>query len=376
MPTARIAALLLAAMFALTACERESPPPPVAVPEVTVAPPLQRAVTDYDSYIGRFEAIEQVEVRPRVSGYLREIHFTDGDRVEQGDLLFTIDARPFEAERDAARGRVSAAEARLDNAQAEFERAEPLVDVGAVSREEYEKLVAVLRTTEADLAAARAQLRTHELDVEFTRVIAPIAGRVSYRRADRGNAVVADTTLLTTIVAVDPIYFIFQGSEALYLKYRRDEDASAERTAHIRLQDEAVAGWHGRLDFIDNALDPATGTIRGRAIVENADGFLTPGLFGHLQLQASAEYTGLLLPDSAIATQGADRIVFVVSDDGIVDIRQVELGPMSEGLRVIQGGITANDRVVINGQQRARPGQSVQVVATTIAVPTQIPATR
>lgn len=376
MPIARIAALLLAAMFTLSSCERESPPPPVAIPEVTVAPPLQRAVTDYDSYIGRFEAIEQVEVRPRVSGYLREIHFTDGDRVEQGDLLFTIDARPFEAERDAARGRVSAAEARLDNAQAEFERAEPLVDVGAVSREEYEKLVAVLRTTEADLAAARAQLRTHELDVEFTRVIAPIAGRVSYRRADRGNAVVADTTLLTTIVAVDPIYFIFQGSEALYLKYRRDENAAAERTAHIRLQDEAVAGWHGRLDFIDNALDPATGTIRGRAIVENADGFLTPGLFGHLQLQASAEYTGLLLPDSAIATQGADRIVFVVSDDGIVDIRQVELGPMSEGLRVIQGGITADDRVVINGQQRARPGQSVQVVATTIAVPTQNTTTR
>ena len=365
MPILRYAVLPLAAAFLLTACDRTAPPPAAGVPEVSVAPPLTRVVTDFDSYIGRFEAVERVEVRPRVTGYLREIHFADGDLIAEGDLLFTIDARQFEAERDAARGRVAAAEAVLANARAEFTRAEPLVAIGAVSREEVESLDAAVRTAEAALAEARASLRTRELDVEFTRVVAPIAGRVSYRRADRGNAVVADTTLLTTIVSVDPIYFVFQGSEALYLKYRREEQRG-ERAAHIRLQDEFEPRWQGRLDFLDNAIDTETGTIRGRVLVDNADAFLTPGMFGHMQLQAADEYTGLLLPDSAIETRGADRIVFVVGPDNVVDTRFVELGQLDDGLRVIRAGLEADDRVIIDGLQRARPGQSVQIVETTI----------
>lgn len=342
----------------LSGCGTSAPPPAAALPAVTVAQPLARATIDWDDYVGQFEAVERVDVRPRVSGYLRDIHFTDGALVKQGDLLFSIDARPFEAALDESRGREVAAQAQLQNARTELERARSLLEIRAVSREEFEALEAAVRTAEAALAAARAAARASELNVEFTRVLAPINGRVSYRRADRGNAVVADDTVLTTIVSVNPMYFVFQGSEALYLKYKRNGNHGT-RPVRIRLQDEPVHRWEGRLDFMDNAIDASTGTIRGRAVVANPDGFLTPGMFGHMQLQASEQYTGLLLPDSAVATRGADRVVYVVNAGGVVEAKTIELGPLDGGLRVIRSGIGAGDRVVIDGQQRARPGQRV-----------------
>ena len=358
----------LAAAGLLCGCEEAPPVQAAALPQVTAAEPLVRTITDWDEFVGRFEPAERVEVRPRVSGYLIEVHFDEGQQVEQGQLLFTIDPRPFEARRDEARGRAAAAGARVENARTELERARGLVDIGAVSTEELEALEAALRTAEAELTAARAAVRAAELDVEFTKVVAPIAGRVSYRRVDRGNAVRADETVLTTIVSIDPIHFVFQGSEALYLKYKRAQ-IEGQRIARIRLQDERDYHWVGELDFLDNSIDTGSGTIRGRAVVPNADAFLTPGMFGHMLLQASGQYSGVLLPDSAIATRGADRIVYVVDAEGIVSARTIQLGGLHEGLRVIRAGVGAGDRVVVDGQQRVRPGQSVDVVAARLEAP-------
>ncbi len=358
----------LAAAGVLCGCDEAPPAQAVMVPQVTAAEPLVRTIVDWDEFVGRFEPVEHVEVRPRVSGYLVEAHFEEGQRVERGQLLFTIDPRPFEARRDEARGRAAAASARVENARTELERARGLVDIGAVSKEEIEALEAAVRTAEAELTAARAAVRAAELDVEFTKVVAPISGRVSYRRVDPGNAVRADETVLTTVVSIDPIHFVFQGSEALYLKYKRAE-IEGRRVARIRLQDERDYRWVGELDFLDNSLDTGSGTIRGRAVVPNPDGFLTPGMFGHMLLQASREYSGVLLPDSAIATRGADRIVYVVDDDGLVSARKIELGGLHDGLRVIRSGLAARDRVVVDGQQRVRPGQSVAVVLARLEAP-------
>ncbi|HEY8520129.1 MAG TPA: efflux RND transporter periplasmic adaptor subunit [Gammaproteobacteria bacterium] len=369
-------ALIAVAFSLLGGCEDTAPAPTTQLPQVTVAHPLVRETIDWDGYVGQFEAIERVDVRPRVSGYLVDVHFEDGQLVEQGQLLFTIDPRPFEAALDEARSREAAARAELENARTELERARSLLEIQAVSQEEFEALEAAVRTGEAALEAARAAVRARQLDLDFTRVTAPIAGRVSDRRVDPGNAVVADDTVLTTIVSVDPIHFVFEGSEALYLKYKRSNGgAGPGRMVRIRLQDEREHAWTGRLDFLDNTIDPDTGTIRGRAVVPNPDGFLTPGMFGHMLLQGSEVYSGLLLPDAAIATRGADRIVYVVDDAGLVSARTVELGPLNGGLRVIRSGVTAADRVIIEGVQRVRPGQAVQATLAAIEAPEDAAAT-
>ncbi len=360
--------LAVAAAGTLAACQDAPPPQAAALPQITAAEPLVRDIIDWDEFVGRFEAAARVEVRPRVSGYIIEALFEEGQFVEQGQPLFTIDARPFEARRDEARGRAAAADARVENARTELERATGLVEIGAVSTEELEGLEAAVRTAEAERTAARAAVRAFELDVEFTKVLAPLSGRVSYRRVDPGNAVRADETVLTTVMSVDPIHFVFQGSEALYLKYKRAQ-IDGLRVARIRLQDEREHRWKGELDFLDNTLDTGSGTIRGRAVVPNTEGFLTPGMFGHMLLQASGEYSGVLLPDSAIATRGADRIVYVVDDAGRVSARAIELGGLHEGLRVIRSGVAATDRVVVNGQQRVQPGQDVDVVLAKLEAP-------
>jgi RND family efflux transporter MFP subunit len=357
--------------LALTGCEDTQPAPAAPLPEVTVAQPLVKQIVDWDGYVGQFEAIETVEVRPRVSGFLMGVHFTDGQLVERGTLMFTIDRRLFAAALDEEQGRAAGAEARLSNVRTELERARSLVKIQAVSEEEFEAHTAAVRTAEADLEAARAAVRAQQLNVEFTEIVAPITGRASYRRVDPGNAVTADETVLTTIVSVDPIHFVFQGSEVLYLKYKRQGRGAQDGDVpvRIRLQDEPIHSWTGRLDFIDNAIDPDSGTIRGRAVVNNPDGFLTPGMFGHMELQASGEYAALLLPDTAIATRGAQRIVYVVDAGGVVSAREVQLGPLNGALRVIRSGLAAQDRVVIDGQQRARPGRSVQALASRIEDP-------
>jgi RND family efflux transporter MFP subunit len=338
----------------------EAPPPAPPPAAVTVAQPLVMPVVDWDDYVGRFEAVENVEVKPRVSGYLRTVHFHDGDYVRQGQLLFTIDARPAQAQLDLARAQLARAQAALVNARTEYARSRSLAQAEAVSREEVETRLAAVRSGQADVAAAQATIRAQQLNVGFTRVVAPISGRISDRRVDPGNAVTADQTVLTQIVSTDPLHFVFDSSEAMLLKYERQRAGVAAGTpVRIRLQDEGDYVHAGTLDFVDNAINTGAGTIRVRAVVPNPDGFLRPGMFGHLRLSASQTYQALLVPDNAVATDGARRILYVVDGQGNVAARTVELGPLTGALRVIRRGVGPNDRVIIDGVQRARPGQKV-----------------
>jgi multidrug efflux system membrane fusion protein len=346
---------------------RETPalaaPPP---PTVTVATPLLRQIDEWDDYVGRFEASRSVEVRPRVSGAIVAVHFADGAVVRPGQLLFTIDPRPFAAALAEARAAVQGARSDLALALADLGRATRLLDVEAVSRSDVDRLRARVQAAQAALAAADARVRARALDVEFTQVRAPIGGRISDRRIDAGNLVSAGEgpagTLLTTINALDPIHFSFDASEALFLKARRAQAGGASSSpVEIRLQDETDYRWKGRLDFTDNGLDPRSGTIRLRAVLRNPGQFLTPGMFGNMRLASAGRTSALLVPDSAVQTDQARKIVLVIGPDGSVAPRPVTVGPLVQGLRVVRSGLTIRDRIVINGGQLAMPGTRVQV---------------
>jgi len=361
--------VLLAAGYELV--HRPSPamaaPPP---PSVTVATPLQRDVTEWDDYVGRFEPSRAVEVRPRVSGAVVAVHFTDGQMVRAGQPLFTIDPRPYAAALAEARAGVATANSDLALARADYERASKLVDVDGVSKSELDRLQARVQATNAALAAAQARARARALDMEFTVVRAPIAGRVSDRRVDPGNLVAAgeggSATLLTTINALDPIYFDFDASEALFLKAKRD-GAGTGAPVEVKLQDEPDYNWKGKLDFTDNGLDPKSGTIRGRAVLDNPKLFLTPGMFGNMRLANGGKVKALMVPDTAIVSDQARKTLLVVGQDGSVAAKPVTLGPVVDGLRVISGGLSPSDRVVITGVQMAQPGGKVQAIAGRIA---------
>ncbi len=347
----------------------ESPAAAPPVPLVTVAAPLEKEITEWDDFIGRFEASRSVEVRPRVSGQIVGIHFTDGQFVRAGAPLFTIDPRPYRARLAEAQAQVASSSTALDLARANLARAQRLVEEDAVAATEIDRLQAEVRANEAALAAAQAQVRSRSLDVEFTTVRAPISGRVSDRRIDAGNLVAAgdgpSASLLTTINAVDPLHFSFDGSEGLYLKAKREGlDGKAE--VQIKLQDEAEYTRTGTLDFTDNALDPQSGTIRARALVDNADGFLTPGMFGNMRLATGGKTKALLVPETAVQTDQTRKQLLVVDSKGNVAIRQVELGPIVDGLRVIRSGLKKTDRVVIDGTQLAAPGSQVKTEKGTI----------
>lgn len=363
---AGIAVLSLALLGAAagTLLDEETPaaaaPPP---PTVAVAPPLQRSVEEWDDYIGRFEASRTVDVRPRISGAVTAVHFRDGAVVRKGQLLFTIDPRPFAAALAEARASVASARSDLALARADLGRATRLLEVEAVSRSDVDRLQARVQAATAALAAAEARVRARALDVEFTQVRAPISGRISDRRVDAGNLVAGgvggEATLLTTINALDPIYFAFDASESLFLKTKRGEAQRAGSAVEIRLQDETEYRWRGRLDFTDNGLDPRSGTIRGRAVLANSDMFLTPGMFGNMRLASGGTHQALLVPDAAIQTDQARKLVLVVGADGVVQPKPVELGPVLQGLRVIRSGLSPMDQVVISGTQLAAPGAKV-----------------
>lgn len=334
------------------------------LPTVTVATPLVREVNEWDEYVGRFEPSRAVEVRPRVSGAVTGVHFTDGAVVQKGQLLFTIDPRPFTAALAEARAGLASAQSDLALAHSDLARAQRLSAVDAVSRSDVERLQARVRAGSAAVAAAQARVRSRALDVEFTQVRAPIAGRISDRRVDAGNLVAAGEgqggSLLTTINALDPIYFTFDGSEALFLKTKRAREAGAQASpAEIRLQDETDYRWKGRLDFTDNRLDARSGTIRGRAVLRNPGMFLTPGMFGNMRLSSGGTERALMVPDTAIQTDQARKLVLTVAADGSVAPRPVELGPVIDGLRIVRSGLTPQDRVVIAGTQMAMPGAKV-----------------
>lgn len=360
LPIVGLAALWLAFRWFAGPAATAAPPPPT----VTVAQPLSRMVSDWDDYVGRFQAFKTVEVRPRVSGQLVGIHFKDGDVVQQGQLLFTIDPRPFRATLDEAKARVAEASTALGLARADLARASRLIKDEAVSAEEIDSLRAKAQSAQAQLASAQAAVRARQLDVEFTEVRAPIAGRVSDRRVDVGNLVAGDGAsgaVLTTINALDPIYFTFNGSEALYLKHARQQGAVDQ--AEVRLQDEAAYKWKGRVDFTDNAIDNGSGTIRGRAVIANPNGFLVPGMFGNMRLGGATAHQALLVPDAAVITDQARKIVYVVGKDGMATAKPVEIGALANGLRVIRSGVAPGDHVIIQGTQFVMPGAPVKTVA-------------
>jgi membrane fusion protein, multidrug efflux system len=353
----------------LVGCDNK--PPATAVPpapSVTVARPVQKLITEWDEYTGRFAAVETVEVRVRVSGFIDSIHFNEGQMVNRGDLLFIIDRRPYEIAVAQAKADVERAQAKLEVASLDVQRATPLVRSQSLTEREFDTRKAAERDAAGQVGSTEAALKQAELNLEWTEVRAPITGRISDRRVDAGNLITGGqtgATLLTMIVSIDPIHFLFDGSEADFLRYLRLAAAGARPSSRdvqnpvsVRLADETDYAHQGRMDFVDNALNAKTGTIRGRAVFENKDGLLTPGFFGRLRL-FGGEHEALLVPDGAIASDQSRKIVFTIAADGAVGTKLVELGPIVDGLRVIRSGLAASDRIVIEGLQRARPGQKV-----------------
>ncbi len=351
-----------------------APPPPAAV---QIAAPLVREVTEWNDFVGRFAPSRTVEVRPRVSGAVTQILFHDGDFVRQGQALFVVDPRPYRAALAEAQADVASARSALTLARSDYGRVAGLTGDEAMAASEVDQLRAKVRAAEATLAGAQARLNRRSLDMEFATVRAPISGRVSDRKVDIGNLVSGDgaatATLLTTINAVDPIYFNFDASEALFLKTQRQRQAGqAAADVQVRLQDEADYRWNGRLDFTDNGLDPRSGTIRIRAVVPNPNGFLTPGMFGNMRLAESGKVRAMLVPDQAVQSDQARKVVLVVGKDGVVAAKPVQLGPLVNGLRVIQSGLAPDDRVVISNFAGAVAGSKVDAKPGRIA-PTKAP---
>lgn len=368
------AVVSLAALLLLAACDggdgaSQAQPQEQPAPPVTVASPLVKELVEWDEFTGRFEAADYVALRPRVSGYIQEILFSDGQLVEAGQPLFVIDREPFEAALARAEADVADAEARLQLARLEERRAADLVARNTIARATYDQRLAELSATEAALAAANASVRQARIDLAYTEIRAPITGRISDRRVDKGALVTADggePTMLTTIAAIDPIHLVFDMSEAEYLAYQRAAakgemlaNRDGATPAQIRLIDEA--GWPhaGQLDFVDNVLASASATIRARAIVDNAEGLFTPGLFARLRIPGSPLYPALLIPDEAVVTQQSSKLVMVVGEDGTVEAREIRPGPREFGLRVVRRGLEPDERIIINGLMRARPGAKV-----------------
>ncbi len=371
-PYSRLAAALILLAPALAGCGQGQPPGsgPAPPPTVTVAKPVERGIVDQDEYVGRFVAVDSVEVRARVSGYLDQIHFRDGQMVKQGDLLFTIDKRPFQNTVAQARGTLAQAKANLAFTEADLERAKQLVRDRTITEQTFDQRTQAQRSATASVASNEAAVRQAELDLEFTELRAPIAGRIGDRRVSRGNLVTGGTgatTMLANIVSLDPIRFEFTMDEASYLRYERFSSSGKEVTGRdggviveLKLLDEKTFEHRGYMDFVDNTIDRSSGTIRGRASFSNPDAVLTPGMFGRIRVPGSPTYNALLLPDAAIGTEQIRKFVLVVGDDNTAVQRYVTLGPLSDdNLRIIKDGIKASDRVIVNGLMRVRPGQKV-----------------
>ncbi|WP_424814725.1 efflux RND transporter periplasmic adaptor subunit [Roseococcus sp. YIM B11640] len=356
-------ALALAGQVALAAPVLAQGAP--AAPPVTVATPLSRSVQQWDEHTARIEATARVEIRPRVSGQVVQVHFQDGAIVPEGALLFTLDQRPFQNAVLSARAEVARNEARVTVAEQQVNRYAPLVAQRFSSEADMDNRRSALREAQAGLAASRAALRQAELDLEFSEIRAPRAGRVSDRRVDAGNLVQQGTTLLTTLVALDRVYASFDASEAQYLRYARAASGGMRpggrqegTPVQLRLLDETEFGHQGQMDFVDSVFDARSGTIRGRAILPNPEFLLTPGSYARLRLFVG-DAASLLVPDSAIIADQGGRMVLTVTPEGTVAPKPVQLGPLVDGLRVVRSGLTPQDRVIIGGLHRARPGAQV-----------------
>jgi RND family efflux transporter MFP subunit len=349
----------------LASCGQKAEAPPK--PHVSVAYPIVRQVIDWDDFIGRFQAIQDVAVMPRVSGAITAILFRNGQDVKAGQPLFIIDPRPFRAAYLQAVGDLDKAKAALANAAADFKRAKGLIAVNAISKELYDARLAAQQSAAADVEAGKAAVETARLNLEFTAVKSPVDGRMSDRNVSIGDIVTANTTQLTRVVTLDPIWFNFEGAETFLLKYQREAKAGQRPSSRttpnpldIQLADENGYPHRGWMVFVDNAVDPHSGTIRAKAEFHNPDHFLTPGMFGRARLLASGAYRAMLIPDESIITDQTRRLVYVVDGSGKVAAREVETGPLVIGLRVVRSGVKATDKVVLDGLARLLPGMEVE----------------
>jgi RND family efflux transporter MFP subunit len=375
-----VTALLMTVL--LTGCGGKSDPvPKPPPPTVTVARPLVKQVTDWDEYTGRLAAVDSVKVRARVSGYLKSVHFKDGAFVSKGDLLFVIDPRPYQAALDRAKARADQAKAQLELARDERARAERLFESNAVSQQEFQARVQAEREAAARLEAAQAAVHAARLNLGFTHVRAPISGRISREFVTDGNLIsggTANSTLLTTIVSLDPIYVYFTADERSVLRYMRlarrgirPSSRDFRNPVRLQLADEKDFPHKGYMDFVDNQIDEATGTMMGRAVIPNPNYLLVPGLFARVKLRGEGPYKALLVPDEAIGTDQVQKFVYVLGKNNIIARRQVQLGEVIGGLRVIRAGLSADDEVVIKGIQRVQAGSPVTPERASLGAPNQ-----
>ena len=359
------------AVATLVACGRapEVAQAPIA-PKVSVAKVIEQPINEWDEFTGRLEAPETVEVRPRVSGQIDRVAFTEGAQVKQGDLLFQIDPRPFQAEVRRLEAQLQQARASATRSENEARRGERLRSSNAISAELAESRSSAAAEARAAVAAIQAQLDLARLNLSFTRVTAPISGRASRAQFTAGNIVTADVTPLTSVVSTDKVYAYFDADERVYLKYAqlaRDGQRGQSTPVYLGLSNESGNPHLGRMNFVDNQVNPRTGTIRSRAVFDNRDGQFTPGLYARLKLVGSATYSAVLINDEAVGTDLGKKFVLVMDKDNKAAYRPVELGPKLEGLRIVRSGLHKDDRIVVKGLQRVRPGATVTPQDTPMA---------
>jgi multidrug efflux system membrane fusion protein len=367
----------LLAVLTFAGCGEKAEQAAAPPPSVTVAQPTKRTVTDWDEFTGRFDAVEQVQIRARVTGFVMTVDFKDGAIVKTGDLLYTIDPRQYEAAAEQAQGQLDDAKAKIELGQRELDRAESLIKTQAVAESIVDQRRQQLQAAQAAALQAEGALKRAQLDVEYTKVRAPIDGRISRHLVTIGNLVQGSesgATLLTSIVSLDPIHVYFDMDESIYLKNsrlwfegKRPSSRDTPNPVQVLLAGETKPSHDGRMDFLDNRLDVGTGTLRGRALVENHDLSILPGQFARVRVLGSAPYDTLLLPDTAIATDQSRKIVFVVKDDNTVEAKPVTLGPLDDDLRVVREGLKPEDKVIVEGLQRARIGAKVAPHTATAA---------